>query len=135
MEAVPGSYMIISEAAVIKDVFTTMGNAEAGVMFNCSAGKDRTGVISAILLMLAGVKDEEIVADYMLTRESNKELLKLAAAHHPDMDLNIIIPRESYIMDFMELFRRKHGTVEAYFRSIGVEDEIVEKLRNKILAE
>ena len=85
--------------------------------------------------MLAGVKDEEIVADYMLTRESNKELLKLAAAHHPDMDLNIIIPRESYIMDFMELFRRKHGTVEAYFRSIGVEDEIVEKLRNKILAE
>lgn len=135
VEAVPGSYMIISEAAVIKDVFTTMGNAEAGVMFNCSAGKDRTGVISAILLMLAGVKDEEIVADYMLTRESNKELLKLAAAHHPDMDLNIIIPRESYIMDFMELFRRKHGTVEAYFRSIGVEDEIVEKLRNKILAE
>jgi haloacid dehalogenase superfamily, subfamily IA, variant 3 with third motif having DD or ED/haloacid dehalogenase superfamily, subfamily IA, variant 1 with third motif having Dx(3-4)D or Dx(3-4)E len=135
VEAVPGSYMIISEASVLKDVFTTMGNADAGVMFNCSAGKDRTGVISAILLMLAGVKDEEIDLDYMQTKECNKEMLKLAAAHHPDLDLNIIIPRESYIIDFMKLFRQKYGTVEAYFKSIGVEDEIVEKLRNKMLSE
>ena len=135
VEAVPGSYMIIAQASVIGDVFRTMANADAGVMFNCSAGKDRTGVISAIILMLAGATDEEIVADYMMTKECNKEMLKLAAAHHPDLDLNIIIPRESYIKDFMELFRRKFGTVEEYFGHIGIDDETREKLKNKLISE
>jgi protein-tyrosine phosphatase len=44
--------------------------AEAGegiVLFNCTAGKDRTGIVAAMLLSLAGVADDEIVADYALT--------------------------------------------------------------------
>ena len=133
VEAVPGSYMDIAAAPVLKDVFTTMAETETGVMFNCSAGKDRSGVVTAIILMLCGVKDEEIVEDYMLTKEYNKERFKMAAIHHPDLDLNIIIPRESYIMDFMKLFREKYGTVEEYFRSIGVSDEIREKLKHKLV--
>ena len=133
VEAVPGSYMDIAAAPVLKDVFTTMAETGAGVMFNCSAGKDRSGVVTAIILMLCGVKDEEIVEDYMLTKEYNRERFKMAAIHHPDLDLNIIIPRESYIMDFMKLFREKYGTVEEYFRSIGVSDEIREKLKHKLV--
>ena len=133
VEAVPGSYMDIAAAPVLKDVFTTMAETETGVMFNCSAGKDRSGVVTAIILMLCGVKDEEIVEDYMLTKEYNKERFKMAAIHHPNLDLNIIIPRESYIMDFMKLFREKYGTVEEYFRSIGVSDEIREKLKHKLV--
>ena len=133
VEAVPGSYMDIAAAPVLKDVFTTMAETETGVMFNCSAGKDRSGVVTAIILMLCGVKDEEIVEDYMLTKEYNKERFKMAAIRHPNLDLNIIIPRESYIMDFMKLFREKYGTVEEYFRSIGVSDEIREKLKHKLV--
>ena len=133
VEAVPGSYMDIAAAPVLKEVFTTMAETETGVMFNCSAGKDRSGVVTAIILMLCGVKDEEIVEDYMLTKEYNKERFKMAAIHHPNLDLNIIIPRESYIMDFMKLFREKYGTVEEYFRSIGVSDEIREKLKHKLV--
>ena len=133
VEAVPGSYMDIAAAPVLKEVFTTMAETETGVMFNCSAGKDRSGVVTAIILMLCGVKDEEIVEDYMLTKEYNKERFKMAAIHHPNLDLNIIIPRESYITDFMKLFREKYGTVEEYFRSIGVSDEIREKLKHKLV--
>ena len=38
-----------------------------GIVFHCSAGRDRTGLVSALLLTLAGVDDEEIVADYLLS--------------------------------------------------------------------
>jgi protein-tyrosine phosphatase len=38
-----------------------------GILFHCSAGRDRTGLISAMLLTLAGVDDEEIVDDYLLS--------------------------------------------------------------------
>lgn len=134
VEAVPGSYMKIAKSPSLKNIFTYMAKAKSGVMFNCSAGKDRTGVISAILLMLCGVPEDEIVNDYMLTKEYNKERFKMAAIHHPDVDLNIIIPRESYIKDFMNLFYEEFGSVEGYFKTIGVGEDIYNELRRKLTA-
>jgi Protein tyrosine/serine phosphatase len=63
VEAVPGSYMKIAASPVMKDIFTTMAESEGGVMYNCSAGKDRTGVVTAILLMLCDVNEEDIISD------------------------------------------------------------------------
>lgn len=132
VEAVPDSYMKIAKSLSLKDIFTAIATSESGVMFNCSAGKDRTGVISAILLMLCGVSEEEIVEDYMLTKEYNRERFKMAAIHHPNVDLNIIIPRESYIKEFMRLFYEEFGSVEGYFKEIGVTEDIYKRLRRKL---
>src|SRR5262249_40502205 len=54
----------------IARVVTLLADAEAPAVFHCAAGKDRTGVVSAIVLGLLGVPDEVIVADYAATRES-----------------------------------------------------------------
>ena len=51
VETVPISYMSIARAKEIPNVFKCIANAKTGVMFNCTAGKDRTGVVSAILLL------------------------------------------------------------------------------------
>ncbi len=128
VEEVPESYMRIAKSPALKDIFTLIAEAGTGVMYNCSAGKDRTGVITAILLMLCGVSEDEIVADYMLTKEYNKERFKMAAIHHPDLDINIIIPRESYILDFMKLFNEEFGDARGYLKSIGVSEETCGRL-------
>ncbi len=60
VEDVSRSYLKIAEAENIGKVFKTISQAPRGVLFHCTAGKDRTGVISAILLMLAGVSEEDI---------------------------------------------------------------------------
>lgn len=52
--------MEIAHADCIKGVFKTIANSPGGVLFHCTAGKDRTGVVSAILLALVGVSDEDI---------------------------------------------------------------------------
>ena len=132
VEAVPESYMKIASSPALKDIFNKMAEVETGVMYNCAAGKDRTGVVTAIILMLCDVKEEDIIYDYMLTKEYNKERFKMAAIHHPDLDINIIIPRESYIRDFMRLFIKKYGSVEGYFESIGVSKENVERIKKKL---
>lgn len=51
------------------------GLDSGSVAFFCSGGKDRTGMISAILLHLCGVPDDDIIADYSITRiyDSNPE--------------------------------------------------------------
>ena len=46
------------------EVFTTLAYAQGTVLFHCFAGKDRTGLIAAMLLALAGVSPEHIAADY-----------------------------------------------------------------------
>jgi protein-tyrosine phosphatase len=47
-----------------------IADAEGGVVVHCMGGKDRTGVVSALLLRLAGVPHEEIGADYAVTAEN-----------------------------------------------------------------
>jgi protein-tyrosine phosphatase len=44
-------------------------DSEAPALFHCAAGKDRTGVLAAFLLEVAGVEREAVVADYALTTE------------------------------------------------------------------
>ena len=54
----------------IADVVRLLAEADSPAVFHCAAGKDRTGVISAVLLSLLGVPDETIVADYAFSRQN-----------------------------------------------------------------
>ena len=55
---------------VFKAVFRRLMDLDAkgGILFHCSAGKDRTGVLAALILALVGAPREEIAEDYVLTR-------------------------------------------------------------------
>lgn len=132
MEAVPRSYIAIATAANMPKVFKTIAGAERGVMFNCTAGKDRTGVVSAILLLHAGVGDEDIVENYVLTREYGKERLALVHKNFPEIDMNIVTPREWFMEEFLRLFRARFGTTEKYFKMLGLSDEEMERIREKL---
>lgn len=135
VEAVPTSYLAIACAVNMSKVFKTVAEAESGVMFNCTAGKDRTGVVSAILLLHAGVSDEDIIENYVLTREYGKERLALVHKNFPEIDMNIVTPREWFMEEFLRLFRGKFGTTESYFMSLGLSEEEVAKIRRKLLYE
>ena len=78
-------------------IIDTIMNADTNVMYFCTAGKDRTGVVSALILRRLGFSDEEIVADYMLTKDHVMPRLQAYVAQHPEVDINIIIPQEENI--------------------------------------
>ena len=65
-------YFLLAEFAKrpIAAVIGTLAATDAPAVYHCAAGKDRTGVVSAILLGLLGVPDEVIVADYAATQEN-----------------------------------------------------------------
>ena len=133
VEAVPVSYMAIAQAESMSKVFRTIAEAESGVMFNCTAGKDRTGVVSAILLLHAGVSDEDIIENYVLTKEYGRERLELVHKNFPEIDMNIVTPREWFMEEFLKLFRAKFGTTEGYFKSLGLSEEEIERIRKKLV--
>ncbi len=132
-EAVPGSYMAIAMAKNMPRVFKKIADAPDGVMINCTAGKDRTGVVSALLLKLCGVSEEDIVYDYLLTRECNQKRFELIRQNYPEVDMGIIIPDESYMREFLRLFKERFGSVENYFEDRGVTVEETARIRRKML--
>ncbi len=135
VEKVPVSYLAIAQAEHMPKVFRTIANAESGVMFNCTAGKDRTGVVSAILLLHAGVSDADIIENYVLTKEYGRERLELVHKNFPEVDMNIVTPREWFMEEFLRLFREKFGTTESYFKGLGLSEDEIEKIRRKLVCE
>ena len=131
VDAVPHSYMDIAMAANTPKVFQTIASADEGVMINCTAGKDRTGVVSAILLMLCNVSDEDIIYDYMLTKECSGERFNQIHKNFPEVDMNIVIPNENNMRKFLEMFRERFSDINHYFRLIGVAEEEYIALREK----
>lgn len=76
--------------------------ADTNVLFFCNAGKDRTGVVSAILLQKLGMDENYIIKDYMESKENLKEMLEEYAKAFSEVDINVITPQERYMEEFLK---------------------------------
>ena len=102
-EAVADSYVKMIDAQMVEIVDTIM-SAETNVLFFCNAGKDRTGVVSAIILKRMGFDDAEIISDYMETKTNLMPFLLEYSERHPEVDLRTIIPSEENIKAVLALY-------------------------------
>lgn len=76
----------------MEEILDTIMNAESNVMYFCTAGKDRTGVVSAMILKRLGFRDEEIIEDYMKSKDNLMDMLTEYVCVHPEVDIDIIVP-------------------------------------------
>jgi protein-tyrosine phosphatase len=108
-----------------------------GIVIHCAGGKDRTGLLSAFLLHLAGVAAEVIAVDYSLSEERLRprhEAWFEAAESEEDLErLRRIAqtPAASMTGVFAELEHR-YGGVESYLRGAGVTTEELELVRDRL---
>ncbi|KAA1473441.1 hypothetical protein DENSPDRAFT_839914 [Dentipellis sp. KUC8613] len=114
-----------------------------GFIFHCTAGKDRTGILAAILLMLAGVDDETIAQDYALTRIGREPMREAVMARlsrepifiqNPDAALNMFSSRHETMLAFLQMFRERYGGAEAYLKQYcGFTDDDIATIRRNIV--
>lgn len=133
VEEVPFSYLAIAESPGMADALRTIAEAEAGVLYHCSAGKDRTGVLSAILLLHAGVDEETVIRDYALTQVYGKEILEAVFRLFPDADRSIVTPLPRHMSAFLQIFREKYQNTENYMRQTGLTSTQTAALRTKLV--
>ena len=100
-EAVAETYLGMLDRQMDKIINTIM-NADSNVMYFCGAGKDRTGVVSAVILRRLGYDDQVIIDDYMETKDNLMGFLTAYVNEHPEIDINIIIPDEENIKKVLE---------------------------------
>ena len=129
---VPKSYIdMLTLYEKIRNFFEILANNE-GILYFCNAGKDRTGVITALILKLLGVNDEDIINDYMITKELMSEILNKYAEHNDDI-INIITPKRYYMEEFLTKFTGKYKGIENYLTLIGVKDKVIDQIKLKYI--
>ncbi len=109
-------------------------------VFFCAAGKDRTGVLSALVLRLVGVQPKAVVADYLLSAESAETILRERLMPSPTYAHHIAtLPREVYTAEaetmrrFLQALDERHGGAEAWARAQGLSAQAVDRLRAALL--
>ena len=109
-------------------------------VFHCAAGKDRTGVLAALLLSSLGVDDAHICADYGLTQDAMQRTIAWSKVHRPELaERYANIPKAYLAADpramqiILTELAQQHGSVRNYVREIGVADSTVEALGNLLL--
>lgn len=100
-DAVSAVYLGMMDEQMDKIVNTIM-NADSNVFYFCGAGKDRTGVVSAIILKKLGYDDQTIIDDYMKSKENLYDFLMDYGKEHPEVDINTILPNEKNIKRVLE---------------------------------
>ena len=137
--SLPDIYRMILEQRQepLRQILATLA-APGGLpaIVHCTAGKDRTGLIVALLLGLVGVPAATIVEDYALSSQylgdPYLEEARQRAAHHGIpwkwYQHTIICPPE-FMHTTLQYIDERHGGIVAYVRSIGLSQEQCARLR------
>jgi protein tyrosine/serine phosphatase len=118
-----------------------VASAEGGVAYHCAVGKDRTGLLTLLLLGALGSPRQVIVDDYVLSARVNVlQVARLRVTGHPygtatdrDLAVGVWSARPETMDATLDLLEREHGGVLGYLRAAGVDDDAVATLRARLL--
>ncbi len=111
--AINAAYLSTNQAQIAAIIRAVAGAPDGGVVVHCHAGRDRTGLIIALLLGIAGVPAATISADYALSFSAVSET----------MDATLRYLESAY------------GGIEPYVRAIGVTDAEIAAIRHRLRAD
>jgi len=128
--------MLDRRADAFRGIFTALARTEGAAVFHCFAGKDRTGMVAAMSLSLAGVDVDSIAADYaetdsqMATRY--EEWLAAAAPEQlAEMREDLRCPPER-IVGVLDHLEARWGGAEGYLEAAGMSATEISTLRSKL---
>ncbi len=104
---------------------------EGAVLYHCFLGKDRTGIFTLMLLTIAGVDEDDIVADYQLTYTYLENYIRTHADSLWDTNAEMHYSLPQTMRTLIAYIKDKYGSVQNYIHSTGIADEDVEKIRKK----
>jgi protein-tyrosine phosphatase len=126
---------ILDDYSSIKSVLETMAGATGGILFNCNAGKDRTGMIAFIVLLILDVPIEDILADYQISYTFLREMIRKMHRDNPELPSFRGLSKMEYMEKTADEFFSKYNTLEEYLSAAGVAASVTERIKVKGLGE
>ena len=134
-------YFLMAERAKVPvaRVISALAECATPVVYHCTAGKDRTGVISAIVLGLLGVPDEFIVADYAASQDNLGAIidrLKQSVSYRDVIDhlpADTLNAKPETMFSLLDQLRDGYGSFRGYANDIGLSDAVLDQLEGSLL--
>jgi protein-tyrosine phosphatase len=140
------TYEILPDACgpSLEHLFRNLAGGTAPTLFHCTLGRDRTGLVAAVLQHVLGVPYPTIVSDYMLTnerldagatRKTAKEFLRVSygfEASREMLDLVSLVQQQNFETGF-KVIEEKYGTLKNYLAAFGVDADMIEAVRQRLL--
>ncbi|MFQ5513755.1 MAG: tyrosine-protein phosphatase [Myxococcota bacterium] len=134
-------YFLLLRAATgpVAHILELLAFCRAPAVYHCAAGKDRTGVISALLLGLLGVDDEKIVEDYVYTSRNLDriiERLRQTPSYHTLFERlppSTLHAEPETMIGFLGRVREEFGSMTGYALAAGVRRETLAGLEARLL--
>lgn len=136
-EAVYDSYIEMVEGKEeIGRIFNIIANSSGGVLYYCNAGKDRTGIVSALILKLLNVDYKDIIVDYISSGVYLREMLKtfITTLQIENIE-DIITPKSEIMFSILDYIEKKYNNIETYLNICGVTSIDIERIKLKFLEE
>ena len=140
--------MITGEESIValKKFFSVLlENEDGGILFHCNSGKDRVGICAMLIESVLGVREKEILDDYIVTRRFcgrkffwNRVGLVIVPISFRFKKFLFCMMRTktTYLKAVMEYAKENYGSVIGYCKEVlGLSDDDIERLRNKYLVE
>ena len=136
-------WLINNSGSLVADAVNAIGEAVSfstterrqTVVFHCSAGKDRTGVVAALILEVLGVDSETITADYLLTNEVVDGIVRRIKRmeNNASPTAKTLAAQPAAFQSFQDTLQVEYGGAEAYLLRHGVSGEALDALKRDLL--
>lgn len=109
------------------------------LVFNCAIGKDRTGILAAMLLSLLDVDEKDIIADYALSDEYTNALRLTLEAHSNVPDDVKKMPEFFWRAEpasmtlLLTTLRQEYGSIPGYLQAMGADKALAQQLEKALL--
>jgi protein-tyrosine phosphatase len=128
--------MLTTRQDAFREIFSSIAEAQGAVLFHCFAGKDRTGLVAALMLDLAGVAPSHIAADFgetdsQLAAQYELWISQTAPEKRDEMRDELRCPPER-ILGVLDFIGTKWGGVESYLEAAGVTATNIDRLTTRL---
>jgi protein-tyrosine phosphatase len=130
-------FAVDQRARRLAGILVALADAEPVALYHCHSGKDRTGIVTGLLLELAGVERAAIVADYAVSEHLLAPIYARWVAQEPDADLRRLLrqtfPSPPGLMSgLLQHLDQAHGGAERYLLAAGLSPDRLERLRARL---
>lgn len=124
---------MLADFPAIKRILSIIIRQKGSVFIHCYVGKDRTGVIAALLLLIAGVSVSDILADYQVSYTYLRLRMRELLHEHPELPDFTGRSDMAYMEATLDNFFKKYGNVQDYLQKVGLQPDEVTALKNKLV--